>query len=134
MRERWTPEKVLSRIEEAVDTERKLPRVKAIGYQNYWPDVVRRASDVFGHGAYYEHSSDMAPRRDRPLPVDLTRMDEVNEWLLKMSKPNRKMVIWKARGKSNRFIGRRLRMNHATVKTRLGVVLRRTSRFLNWGT
>ena len=38
----WTADCVADHFEEAFSTLRKLPPVKAQGYFNTWPDIVRR--------------------------------------------------------------------------------------------
>jgi DNA-directed RNA polymerase specialized sigma24 family protein len=73
-KEPWQIEEVVTRMREAGDTVRRLPRPRGPAqFGNGWPDIVRDAREAYG----YEEPRLRPPA---PTPRAIDRMDEVFTW------------------------------------------------------
>lgn len=82
----WTAECVADHFEEAFRTLRKLPSVKAQGYFNTWPEIVRSRREI----AFMEPE----PMRVWPSAAAITRLERTFDWVLWIEEDERKLV-WK---------------------------------------
>ena len=80
----WTAECVADHFEEAFRTLRKLPPVKAQGYFNTWPEIVRTSREI----AFMEPE----PMRIRPSAAAITRLEQTFDWVLWIEEAERKLV------------------------------------------
>ena len=84
----WTADCVADHFEEAFRTLRKLPPVKAQGYFNTWPDIVRTSREIAA----------MEPQPMRVWPSAAspsnrcTRLEETFDWVLWIEEAERKLV------------------------------------------
>lgn len=70
----WNKERVLERLEEAVDVMKRLPPVRVSGYFSLWPKIAPEFSDLVDREQ---------PRMKRPPPPPdaITRAEETLLWL-----------------------------------------------------
>ena len=80
----WTAESVADHFEEAFRTLRKLPPVKARGYFNAWPQIVRSSREIAGMEA--------EPMRVWPSAEAITRLEQTFDWVLWIEENERKLV------------------------------------------
>jgi hypothetical protein len=80
----WTANCVADHFEEAFRTLCKLPPVKAHGYFNVWPEVVRTRREVAG--------MEPQPMRVWPSAAAITRLDQISDWLVWIDVEERKLV------------------------------------------
>ena len=80
----WTAEGVADHFEEAYRTLRKLPPVKAQGYFNAWPDMVRTSREVA--------AMEPQPMRVWPSASAITRLEQTSDWVLWIEVAERKLV------------------------------------------
>lgn len=88
MKHIWTLDEVKDRIREAVNTLARLPMdgLRPAGYRSFWPDVVHDKNEAYGWEAATINSSPVSAR-------EITRMDEVLEWMRWLDK-DRAAVVW----------------------------------------
>lgn len=106
----WTPQLVAQRIEEAVETLRRLPvaGLKPKEYGNTWPTVVHEFCEAYGW-------NDAISRLGPPTSDAIGRMDEVMEWF-RWLKPNQVRLLWaRASGAPWKVIMRIFRCDRSTV-------------------
>ena len=70
----WTADCVADHFEEAFRTLRKLPPVKAQGYFNTWPDIVRTSREIA--------AMEPQPMRVWPSAAAITRLEQTFDWVL----------------------------------------------------
>ena len=80
----WTAESVADHFEEAFRTLRKLPPVKARGYFNAWPQIVRSSREIAAMTA--------EPMRVWPSAEAITRLEQTSDWVLWIEEDERKLV------------------------------------------
>lgn len=80
----WTADGVADHLEEAFRTLRKLPPVKAQGYFNTWPDIVRTRREIA--------AMEPEPMRLRPSASAITRLEQTFDWMLWIEEAERKLV------------------------------------------
>jgi hypothetical protein len=80
----WTAECVADHFEEAFRTLRKLPPVKAQGYFNTWPDIVRTSREIA--------AMEPQPMRVWPSAAAITRLEQTFDWVLWIEEAERKLV------------------------------------------
>lgn len=81
-----TIEEIKNRIESAVYVIKLLPPVKAQGYRSTMPDVIYSPQELM--------LMDKKPIKIRPTSEQLTKMDEVLEWL-EVLEPWERKLVWK---------------------------------------
>lgn len=81
-----TIEEIKNRIESAVYVMKLLPPVKAQGYRSTMPDVIYSPQELM--------LMDKKPIKIRPTSEQLTKMDEVLEWL-EVLEPWERKLVWK---------------------------------------
>lgn len=86
----WTKEEVAARLVEAVDTGRKLPRVRVQGYFNVWPILARDGWESFG-------AEEAKPLRFPATPAAVERMLEVMRWMQWLEVEQRHLLWMRAR-------------------------------------
>ena len=84
--EKWTPQMVADRLEDAVATLRRLPPVKVQGYFNLWPNIKYTEMEVL--------RMDKRPVRLCALPDAIDRLEETMGWMAWLDAEERKLV-WK---------------------------------------
>ena len=84
----WTADCVADHFEEAFRTLRKLPPVKAQGYFNTWPDIVRTSREIA--------AMEPQPMRVWPSTAAITRLEQTFDWVLWIGEDERKLVWWRA--------------------------------------
>jgi len=80
----WTADDVADHFEEAFRTLRKLPPVKAQGFFNAWPDIVRTSSEIA--------AMDPQPMRVWPSAAAITRLEQTSDWVLWIEVTERRLV------------------------------------------
>ena len=80
----WTADCVADHFEEAFRTLRKLPPVKAQGYFNTWPDIVRTSREIA--------AMEPQPMRVWPSAAAITRLEQTFDWVLWIEEAERKLV------------------------------------------
>ena len=124
----WTKDIVAAWIEEAVETAKALPSDGPAGYRCYWPDIVRSNRD--GDRA----PADTSLGRRTTTQEALDCYDQVQKWMERIRKRTSvKAIWWWATGASDRWIGRKLRIDHKTVKARRHRAFRKIARWMNEG-
>ncbi len=81
---KWTAECVADHFEETFRTLRKLPPVKAQGYFNTWPDIVRTSREIA--------AMEPQPMRVWPSAAAITRLEQTFDWVLWIEEAERKLV------------------------------------------
>lgn len=123
---RWTPDAILSRLEEAMRTLRRLPgqHVWPQGMKTAWPEVVREFSESYGYNAAQR------PRL-QATAAEIQRMDEALGWIWDHLHPSAcaraqlpedaaRVLLWRAQGLSwPRIVEIRLAL-YATASKRGG--------------
>jgi hypothetical protein len=84
----WTADCVADHFEEAFRTLRKLPPVKAQGYFNTWPDIVRTSREIA--------AMEPQPMRVWPSAAAITRLEQTFDWMLWISVKERKLIWLRA--------------------------------------
>jgi hypothetical protein len=84
----WTADDVADHFEEAFRTLRKLPPVKARGYFNAWPEIVRSAREIA--------AMECEPMRVWPSAAAITRLEQTFDWVLWIEQEERKLIWWRA--------------------------------------
>lgn len=97
----WTIEDVAARFSEAVETARRLPRVRVQGYFNVWPAFVR---DNWENYATDEAAHLHLP----PTPEAIDRMMETMRWVQWLAVEQRHLVWMRAKHYEWRDICRRV--------------------------
>ena len=97
----WTVDEVAARFAEAVETARRLPRVRVQGYFNVWPAFARDAWEAY---------PDVEPvyRPLPPSPVAIDRMLETMRWVQWLDVERRHLVWMRAADCEWNVICRRL--------------------------
>jgi hypothetical protein len=80
----WTADAVAEHFEEAFRTLRKLPPVKAKGYGNAWPSILRSAKEIAAMEA--------EPMRVLPSAPAISRLEQTFDWVLWIGESERKLV------------------------------------------
>ena len=84
-----TPREIEDRMEDAARTLRRLPHPPGSGPRGFgssWPEYVREARHAYG---YHE-----ARMRVVPSAHDIEQMEEALAWLLFLSDPEDRLIIW----------------------------------------
>jgi len=81
-----TLDEIKKRIESAVYVMKLLPPVKAQGYRSTMPDIIYTPQELM--------LMDKKPIKIRPTSEQLTKMDEVLEWL-EVLEPWERKLVWK---------------------------------------
>jgi hypothetical protein len=80
----WTADAVAKHFAEAFQTLRRLPPVRARGYFNSWPAIVRTRQEIAGMEA--------EPMRFAPSPCAITRLEQTFDWVLWIEEAERKLI------------------------------------------
>lgn len=72
----YTPDEVMNMLEEAAQTERSRPAVRAPGSKGFWPEIVREPDDM----------GEAEPVHARPSAAQISRYDFVITWTKWLSK------------------------------------------------
>jgi len=80
----WTADDVADHFEEAFRTLRKLPPVKARGYFNAWPDIVRTSREIA--------AMEPQPMRVWPSAASISRLEQTFDWVLWIEEQERKLI------------------------------------------
>ena len=84
----WTADCVADHFEEAFRTLRKLPPVKAQGYFNTWPDIVRTSREIA--------AMEPQPMRVWPSAAAISRLEQTFDWVLWLGESERRLIWWRA--------------------------------------
>lgn len=95
---KWKVDEVADRLDQAINTLKKLPPVRVQGYRCYWPDVIYSAAEAYG----WEPA-----RRVRSLPSsrEIDEMDEALRWLMWLNRYEVKLIVLRAFGRKWKQIG-----------------------------
>jgi hypothetical protein len=80
----WTTDCVADHFEEAFRTLRKLPPVKARGYFNAWPAILRSQKEIM--------AMEPEPMRVWPSADAITRLEQTFDWVLWIEEDERRLV------------------------------------------
>lgn len=103
----WTIEDVAQRFAEAVETGRRLPRVRVQGHFNVWPAFVREAWETYPEEEY----------RYRPVPPSpqaIERMMETMRWVQWLEVEQRHLIWMRAKDIEWKDICRRIGCDRTT--------------------
>lgn len=75
-------------FEEAFRTLRKLPPVRAKGYFNAWPSILRSPREIA--------AMEPEPMRIVPSATSITRLEQTTDWLFWLEVNERKLVLARA--------------------------------------
>jgi hypothetical protein len=115
--QRWDPEAVAGRLEEAVDVLTRLPDEQVRGLYDLWPKLV---------GEPCRHAR---PAAAAPEAID--RMDEALGWLMWLGPEERQLVWLRAEGMPWKWITRRLGIGRTTAWQRWTMALLKMTTRLN---
>ena len=104
----WTIEDVAARFADAVETARRLPRVRVQGYFNVWPDFARDTWEAYP-------DDEQIYRPLPPTPQAIERMMETMRWVLWLEEERRHLVWMRARRCEWHEIARRIGCHRATA-------------------
>lgn len=107
----WTRNQVEERLYEAADVMKRLPPVKAQGYYNLWPSIVREFADLVGQ-------EPPRLRRPPPAPAAISRMEETLGWLVWLEPDEARLVWMRAERARWRTICQRFGIARATAHRR----------------
>ncbi len=119
----WTADCVADHFEEAFRTLRKLPPVKARGYFNTWPDIIRTRREI----------ADMEPEPKRvwPSAAAITRLEQTFDWMLWIEEAERKLIWWRAARRPWKEITYELGVDRSTAWRRWQLALTKIAARLN---
>jgi len=121
---RWTVSQVEERIEEAVDTLRRLPEKQLQIVRSSWPKFLQDCDDAC--------DTEPAPlRRGPPVSAAIDRMDETLEWLRWLPAEDAKLVWARAEGTTWKVLSWRFGYSERTAQRRCEYALSQTSWRLN---
>lgn len=83
----WTVTDVAERFEEAVFTLRRLPPIKARGYFNTYPDVIRTALELL-------QAEKLPLRLGPPSAGAISRMEETLGWIFWLESEDERRLVW----------------------------------------
>jgi hypothetical protein len=83
----YTMPQIMLRIEEATETMRRLPPVRARGFVCHWPAIVREYWEAYGQDIE-------EVRLGPPTSRAITEADEVSEWLKLVDGVYEKKLLW----------------------------------------
>ena len=108
-----TPEAIMERFREAVETLKHMPGDKPAGMHSAMPQPVRTFSESFNREAARDRFESGA--RGHATQDAIARLDEVLEWTLWLDTKER-IVVWaKAKRAPNRHIERKIRRGRHTI-------------------
>lgn len=84
----WTAECVADHFAEAVSTLRRLPPVRAQGYFNAWPDILRSRREIA--------AMEPEPMRVWPARDAITRLEQTFDWMPWIEVEERKLIWLRA--------------------------------------
>ena len=119
----WTADCVADHFEEAFRTLRKLPPVKAQGYFNTWPDVVRTSREI----AFMEP----VPMRVWPSAAAITRLEQTFDWVLWIEEAERRLVWSRAARVPSKQIAGEMGCDRTTAWRRRQLALTKIAARLN---
>ena len=103
----WTMDDVAARFNEAVETARRLPRVRVQGYFNVWPEFKREI---------WESNGDVDDYRPfPPTPQAIDRMLETMRWVQWLEVEQRHLIWMRAKHYEWKFICRRFGCERTTA-------------------
>lgn len=82
---------IMERFEEAVYVAKRLPPVMPAGYRTAWPDFILTELEIL--------QQDKKPIRLLPTPEQLSRLDEVLNWIVLLTEIERKLIWMRANRK-----------------------------------
>jgi hypothetical protein len=86
--EPWTEESVADHFREAVLTLKRLPPVKARGFANSWPEVLRSEKEIM--------AMTPEPMRVWPSASAISRLEQTADWMLWLSEQERRLIWLRA--------------------------------------
>ena len=87
MTPKFTAVDVAGRMDEAVRTLRRLPKVKVTGYFNSWPDHTRSIAEQL--------QAAKVPMKMGPPTADaITRMEECLDWMVWLDDETERLLVW----------------------------------------
>ena len=98
-RRRWSESEIEERIEEAVETLKRIPVPDIQRSVTKWPGFVHDAHEAYGYGEF-------RPPRGAAAPDAISRLDETLGWLRWLPKPAQRILWSRANGFSWRKIAR----------------------------
>ncbi|WP_412057315.1 DUF6362 family protein [Bartonella sp. DGB2] len=84
----WNEKLVAGRFEEAMLTLKRLPPVRARGYLEAWPQIVRSREEIA--------DSELEPLRLQATPQAISRMEETSRWVSWLSEAERHLIWQRA--------------------------------------
>jgi len=84
---KWDALTVSDRFEDAVQTLRRLPKVKVQGHFNAWPDVVRSSVEI-------ARAEKQPMRLPPPSAAAISRMEQCFDWIFLLEDETERRIIW----------------------------------------
>ena len=120
----WSTEQVAARLQEAADTDRRLPSVGPQGYRSLWPVCLRQEWERLSH-------EDRQLRPLPPSPEEIERMLEVMGWMQWLQVEQRHLAWMRAKHYGWRDIARRFGCCSKTAQRRWDAILQGLAQHLN---
>ncbi|MBR1399044.1 MAG: hypothetical protein IJ564_02570 [Alphaproteobacteria bacterium] len=106
---------IMERFEEAVIIAKRLPSVKPAGYKTAWPDIIYTEIEIL--------QQDKKTIRLLPTPEQLTRLDEVLDWIVVLTEVERKLIWLRANHEPWRDVCFKLGMCRSAANEKLNSAL-----------
>jgi len=119
----WTADDVADHFEEAFRTLRKLPPIKAQGYFNAWPQILRTGKEIAAMEA--------EPMRVGPSAAAITRLEQTFDWVLWIEEEERKLVWSRAARRPWKHLSYDLGVDRSTAWRRWQIALTKIAARLN---
>lgn len=85
--EKWTVTDIAARFDEAARTLRRLPPVRARGYYNTWPPIVRTVRELLDAELF---PLGLGP----PSAATIDRLEETMGWILLLDDEEERRLVW----------------------------------------
>jgi len=120
---KWTQKMVAIRLEEAVETMKRLPNERMQGYRSSWPETLPSWGDY--------RDSKTKVRLGPPSPDAIDRMDETLAWL-RWLEPAETKLAWAVASRINRkVIGSMLGVHRTTIWREWSAIMRKLAAIIN---
>ena len=119
----WTAGDVADPSEDSFLSPPRLPPVKAKGYFNPWPDIVRTSREIA--------AMEPQPMRVWPSAAAITRLEQTFDWVLWIEEAERKLVWSRAARVPWKQIGGELGVDRTTAWRRWQLALTKIAARLN---
>jgi hypothetical protein len=121
----WTEKDVAGQFEESISTLKKLPPVRAQGYFNAWPEIVRTPEEIA--------AGEPMPLRLRATPDAISRMEQTLRWITWVDVEERRLIWNRAARRRWKTICWELGCDRSTAWRKWNIALAKIAARLNAG-